>query len=157
MSSNFFNKVLYFMGIGDNIEEEHEEQEIAATTTTSIKPQIEPVSSVKKSNVVNLHTASLPMKVVVVEPTNYDEVQDICNNLKSKKPIIINFENIDKDVARRMVDFISGAVFALDGTIQKVSNGIVVVAPSNVDILGNLKNGIGKEDFDLEGIFSWLK
>lgn len=154
MSSNFFNKVLYFMGIGDNIEEEHEEQEIAATST---KPQIESVSSVKKNNVVNLHSASLPMKVVVIEPTSYDEVQDICNNLKSKKPIIINFENIDKDVARRMVDFISGAVFALDGTIQKVSNGIVVVAPSNVDILGNLKNGLGKEDFDLEGIFSWLK
>lgn len=156
MSSNFINKVLYFIGIGDNIEEENEEQEIAATVS---KPQIESVSSVKKSNVVNLHTAtaSLPMKVVVVEPTNYDEVQDICNNLKSKKPIIINFENIDKDVARRMVDFISGAVFALDGTIQKVSNGIVVVAPSNVDIMGNLKHGIGKEDFDLEGIFSWLK
>lgn len=154
MSSSFFNKMLYFMGIGDNIDEENEEQEIAATST---KPQIESVSSVKKSNVVNLHSASLPMKVVVVEPTNYDEVQDICNNLKSKKPIIINFENIDKDVARRMVDFISGAVFALDGTIQKVSNGIVVVAPSNVDILGNLKNSIGKEDFDLEGIFSWLK
>lgn len=156
MSSSFLNKVLYFIGIGDNIEEEQEEQEIAATVS---KPQIEAVSTAKKSNVVNLHTAtaSLPMKVVVVEPTSYDEVQDICNNLKSKKPIIINFENIDKDVARRMVDFISGAVFALDGTIQKVSNGIVVVAPSNVDILGNLKNGIGREDFDLEGIFSWLK
>lgn len=155
MSSNFLNKVLYFMGIGDNIDEEQEEQEIAATS--SPRPQIEPVSSVKKSNVVNLHSASLPMKVVVVEPTSYDEVQDICNNLKSKKPIIINFENIDKDVARRMVDFISGAVFALDGTIQKVSNGIVVVAPSNVDIMSSLRNGMGKDDFDLEGIFSWLK
>ncbi|MDF2521604.1 MAG: cell division protein SepF [Clostridia bacterium] len=155
MSSSFFNKVLYFMGIGDNIEEEQEEQETAA----AVKPQIEPVSPLKKNNVVNLHTASasLPMKVVVIEPTNYDEVQEICNNLKSKKPIIVNFENIDKDVARRMVDFISGAVYALDGAIQKVSNGIVIVAPSNVDILGDLKNGIGKEDFDLEGIFSWLK
>ena len=154
MSSSFFNKMLYFMGIGDNIDDDNEEQEVSVT---SAKPQVETAASVKKSNVVNLHSASLPMKVVVIEPTNYDEVKDICNNLKSKKPIIINFENIDKDVARRMVDFISGAVFALDGTIQKVSNGIVIVAPSNVDILGNLKNGIGKEDFDLEGIFSWLK
>ncbi|MGB7604587.1 MAG: cell division protein SepF [Lutisporaceae bacterium] len=153
MSSGFFNKVLYFMGIGDNIDDEQDEQEDAV----SARPQIESITSLKKNNVVNLHSASLPMKVVVVEPSSYDEVQDICNNLKSKKPIIINFENIDKDVARRMVDFISGAVFALDGTIQKVSNGIVVVAPSNVDILGNLKNGNGKEDFDLEGIFSWLK
>jgi cell division inhibitor SepF len=93
----------------------------------------------------------------LVEPTSYDEVQSICDDLKSKKPIIINFEEMDKEVAKRMVDFISGAVYALDGTIQKVSNGIVLVAPSNVDVLGDIKNSIGDEDFDLEGIFSWLK
>ncbi len=153
MSSNILNKVLYFMGIGEAEEEEHEEVEAFA------KPQIEAVTTNvhKKSNVVNIHSASSPMKVVLVEPSSYDEVQSICDDLKSKKPIIINFEDMDKDVAKRMVDFISGAVYALDGTIQKVSNGIVLVAPSNVDILGNIKGSIGDEDFDLEGIFSWLK
>lgn len=153
MASNILNKVLYFMGIGEAVEEEHEEAEAA------VKPQIEALtpSIHKKSNVVNIHTASSPMKVVLVEPTSYDEVQSICDDLKSKKPIIINFEEMDKEVARRMVDFVSGAVYALDGTIQKVSNGIVLVAPSNVDVLGNIKNSFGDEDFDLEGIFSWLK
>lgn len=155
MSSNILNKVLYFMGIGEAAEEE------AETVETFVKPQIEAVTTnanlPKKSNVVNIHSASSPMKVVLVEPTSYDEVQSICDDLKSKKPIIINFEDMDKEVARRMVDFISGAVYALDGTIQKVSNGIVLVAPSNVDILGNIKGSIGDEDFDLEGIFSWLK
>lgn len=153
MSSNILNKVLYFMGIGEAAEEEHEEVEATA------KPQIEAVapSVLKKSNVVNIHTATSPMKVVLVEPTSYDEVQSICDDLKSKKPIIINFEDMDKDIARRMVDFISGAVYALDGTIQKVSNGIVLVAPSNVDVLGSIKSSMGDEDFDLEGIFSWLK
>lgn len=153
MSSNILNKVLYFMGIGEANEEEHEEAEV------TVKPQIEAVTSSlpRKSNVVNIHTATSPMKVVLVEPTSYDEVQSICDDLKSKKPIIINFENIDKEVARRMVDFISGAVYALDGTIQKVSNGIVLVAPSNVDVLGNIRSSIGDEDFDIEGIFSWLK
>jgi cell division inhibitor SepF len=153
MESNILNKVLYFMGIGEAAEEEHEEVEAVA------KPQIEAVTTSvhKKSNVVNIHSASSPMKVVLVEPTSYDEVQNICDDLKSKKPIIINFENLDKEVSKRMVDFISGAVYALDGTIQKVSNGIVLVAPSNVDVLGNIKNSIGDEDFDLDGIFSWLK
>ncbi|MGE5676766.1 MAG: cell division protein SepF [Pseudomonadota bacterium] len=154
MSSNIMNKVLYFMGIGEAAEEEvHEEAE------AFVKPQIEAVTTNlhKKNNVVNIHTSSAPMKVVLVEPTSYDEVQNICDDLKSKKPIIINFEEMDKEVSRRMVDFISGAVYALDGTIQKVSNGIVIVAPSNVDILGNIKSSIGDEDFDLEGIFSWLK
>jgi len=155
MSSNILNKVLYFMGIGEAAEEE------AETVETFVKPQIEAVTTntnlQKKSNVVNIHSTSSPMKVVLVEPTSYDEVQSICDDLKSKKPIIINFEDMDKEVAKRMVDFISGAVYALDGTIQKVSNGIVLVAPSNVDILGNIKGSIGDEDFDLEGIFSWLK
>ncbi|MDD3438768.1 MAG: cell division protein SepF, partial [Clostridiaceae bacterium] len=103
------------------------------------------------------HTASAPMKVVLVEPSSYDEVQSICDDLRSKKPVIINFEEMDKEVAKRMVDFISGAVYVLDGTIQKISNGIVLVAPSNVDVLGNIKSSIGDENFDLEGIFSWLK
>lgn len=152
MASNILNKVLYFMGIGEAVEEEHEEAE-------AVKPQIEAVvpSVHRKNNVVNIHSAASPMKVVLVEPTSYDEVQSICDDLKSKKPIIINFEEMDKEVARRMVDFISGAVYALDGTIQKVSNGIVLVAPSNVDVLGSIKNTIGDEDFDLEGIISWLK
>jgi cell division inhibitor SepF len=153
--SNMLNKVLYFMGIGDNSEDEHDDE----VAVTSSKPQIEavPISSAKKSNVVNIHSTTPPIKVVLMEPTNYDDVQEICSNLKSKKPIIVNFENVDKDLAKRMVDFISGAVYALDGTIQKVSNGIVVVAPSNVDILGKIKNGINDEEFDIEGIFSWLK
>ena len=152
MESNILNKVLYFMGIGENAEEEHEEVETA-------KPQIEAVTTNvhRKSNVVNIHSAASPMKVVLVEPASYDEVQSICDDLRSKKPVIINFEERDKEVAKRMVVFISGAVYALDGTIQKVSNGIVLVAPSNVDVLGNIKNSIGDENFDLEGIFSWLK
>jgi cell division inhibitor SepF len=153
MASNILNKVFYFMGIGEAAEEDHDDIEVSA------KPQIEAVTSSvhKKSNVVNIHSASSPMKVVLVEPVAYEEVQSICDDLKSKKPIIINFEDMDKEVAKRMVDFISGAVYALDGTIQKVSNGIVLVAPSNVDILGNIKSSIGDEDFDMEGIFSWLK
>lgn len=152
MESNILNKVLYFMGIGESAEEDHEEAETA-------KPQIEAVTTNvhRKSNVVNIHSATSPMKVVLVEPSSYDEVQSICDDLRSKKPVIINFEEMDKEVAKRMVDFISGAVYALDGTIQKVSNGIVLVAPSNVDVLGNIKNSIGDENFDLEGIFSWLK
>ena len=152
MSSSILNKVLYFMGIGEATEEEHEEAEVS-------KPQIEAVTTGvrKKSNVVNIHSATSPMKVVLVEPTSYDEVQSICDDLRSKKPVIINFEEMDKEIAKRMVDFISGAVYALDGTIQKVSNGIVLVAPSNVDVLGNIKSSISDDNFDLEGIFSWLK
>ena len=148
MAGGIFSKVLYFMGIGENSEDEYEEisEEVK-------KPILEPV---RKSNIVSMPTGPNQMKVVLIEPTDYDDVQDICDKLKNKKPIIINFENLDKDTARRMVDFVSGAVYALDGTIQKVSNGIVIAAPPNVDILGSIGE-VGNEAFDFEKFMDWLK
>ena len=146
MAGGIFSKVLYFMGIGENLEEEGNPEEIK-------RPVLEPV---RKSNIVSMHTGMDQMKVILIEPTSYDDVQDICDNLKNKKPIIINFENLDKDIARRMVDFVSGAVYALDGTIQKVSNGIVIAAPPNVDILGSIGD-FENENFDFEKFMDWLK
>ena len=135
MAGKIMSKVLYFMGIGENVEEQEEvENEVQ-------KPILEPV---RKNNVVSMPTSVGQMKLVLIEPTDYDDVQDICDNLKNKKPVVINFENLDKDIARRMVDFISGTVYAIDGTIQKVSNGIVVAAPANVDILGSISDVDGK-------------
>ncbi|NLM42449.1 MAG: cell division protein SepF [Clostridiales bacterium] len=147
MAGKIMSKVLYFMGIGENVEEQEEvENEVQ-------KPILEPV---RKNNVVSMPTSVGQMKLVLIEPTDYDDVQDICDNLKNKKPVVINFENLDKDIARRMVDFISGTVYAIDGTIQKVSNGIVVAAPANVDILGSISDVDG-EEFDFEKFMDWLK
>lgn len=155
MASNLFNKFLYYMGIGDGLEEQQEDttesevKQLTAETTTDI-------TKVKKSNIVDIRTATTPMKVVLVEPAHFEDVQSICDDLKSKKPSIINFENIDKDTAKRMVDFISGAVYALNGTIHKISNGIIIVAPPNVDILGSIRDSLDSKDLDLDFI-KWLK
>lgn len=154
MSSKIMNKFLYYMGIGEN--EEHEEEQVSEIINKTNTLESLDSNKLKKTNVVDIRTATAPMKVVLVEPTEFEQVQSICDDLKSKKPSVINFENMDKDTARRMVDFISGAVYALNGTIQKISNGIVIVAPANVDILGTIKNTFGSEDFDLEFI-KWLK
>ncbi len=154
MSSKILNKFLYYMGIGEN--EELEEEQINDTMNKTNTLEVMEANKLKKTNIVDIRTATTPMKVVLVEPTEFEQVQSICDDLKSKKPSVINFENMDKDTARRMVDFISGAVYALNGTIQKISNGIVIVAPANVDILGSIKNTFGSEDFDLEFI-KWLK
>jgi len=147
MAGKLMNKVLYFMGIGENVDEQEEIEEVVP------KPILEPV---RKNNVVNMPASVGQMKLVLIEPTGYDDVQDICDNLKNNKPVVINFENLDKDVARRMVDFISGTVYAIDGTIQKVSNGIIIAAPENVDILGSISNAEG-ENFDFEKFMDWLK
>ena len=83
------------------------------------------------------------MKLVVMQPMNFDEARDIANHLKARKPIVMNLELVDKEVSCRIVDFLSGAVYALDGTIQKVSNGIFLIAPNNVGVFtdeGELSN-----------------
>ena len=68
------------------------------------------------------------IKMVISQPTTFEQSDEICGFLKEKKSVIVNLEYVNKDVARRIVDFISGGVYALDGYIQKVSNSIFLVA-----------------------------
>jgi cell division inhibitor SepF len=88
----------------------------------------------KKNKVVSMpQTQSVKMKIL--KPTNYDpDVNEIIDELKSKNGIVMNLEYVNKDIARRIIDTVSGAVTALDGRIEKVSNSIFVVAPYNYDI-----------------------
>jgi len=105
----------------------------------------------KGNKVVKIHTTA-QLKLVVMQPENFEDARDIANHLKSKKPVVMNLESVDRDVARRIVDFLSGAVFALDGNIQKVSNGIFLIAPYNVGIMGDFKDELRNT-----GIFPWSK
>ena len=88
----------------------------------------------RKNKIVNMpQTQSVKMKIL--KPTNYDpDVNEIISELKSKNGIVMNLEYVNKDIARRIIDTVSGAVTALDGRIEKVSNSIFVVAPYNYDI-----------------------
>ena len=80
------------------------------------------------------------MKMIVYHPVSYEDAQNIIDNLKSRKPVIVNMEELDVAAAQRILDFISGAIYALNGTIAKISRGIFVVAPTNYDVIGN-ENG----------------
>ena len=83
------------------------------------------------------------MKMVVYQPMSYEDAQNIVDNLRSRKPVIVNMVDLERETAQRVVDFIAGAVYALNGTIRKVSFGIFVIVPSNVSLVGN-----GEEDSD---------
>ena len=87
------------------------------------------------------------------QPTTFDQSEEICEFLKEKKSVIVNLEYVNKDVARRIVDFISGGVFALDGHIQKVSNSIFLIAPYNYEIT----NEMAREEISNKLSVSWLK
>lgn len=93
------------------------------------------------------------IKMKISKPTNFDQADEIVMQLKEKNAVVINLEYVSKDVARRIVDVVSGAVKALDGNIEKVSNSIFVVAPYNYDIV----NEITKEKIESKFSASWIK
>ena len=93
------------------------------------------------------------IKMVIWQPTTIEQSDEICSFLKEKKSVIVNLEYVNKEVARRIVDFISGGVYALDGYIQKVSNSIFLVAPSNYEIT----NEMAREEIKNKLSVSWLK
>ena len=107
----------------------------------------------RKGKVVPLNAQGQPVKMVISQPTTFEQSEEICSLLKEKKSVIVNLEYVNKDVARRIVDFISGGVYALDGHIQKVSNSIFLIAPMNYEIT----NEMAREEIKSKLSVSWLK
>lgn len=113
------------------------EEEEPIEVREEIVPWNEPRGKVRKNNVVSLPSPK-SMKMVIVKPGNFDQVQGIADHLKNRRPVIVNLEGTDKDLARRIVDFLSGTTYALGGTMQKVSGSIMLFVPQNVDVAGDL-------------------
>ena len=103
----------------------------------------------KSGRVVNMQQS---VKMVITQPTTFEQAEEICDLLKEKKSVIINLEYVNKDVARRIIDVVSGAVHALEGHMQKISNSIFLIAPYNYDIATD-----SKEDVKSKLPVSWLK
>ena len=93
------------------------------------------------------------VKMVISQPTTFEQAATICDLLKQKKSVIVNLEYVNKDVARRIIDVVSGAVHALDGHMQKVSNAIFLIAPFNYDI----ENEMVREEMRSKISVSWLR
>ena len=91
----------------------------------------------RRNKVVNIH-ATTQLKVVLVKPDRFDNVSDIAEHLRSKHAVVLNLESTNKDVARRLVDFLSGCAYALDGKIKKIAISTYIITPYNVDIVGDL-------------------
>ena len=125
--AGILNKLMDFIGIEDVDDEGYNEDYFNDEQQSMAEDN---------NNVVSLPTAA-PMKMVVYHPVSYEDTQNIIDNLKSRKPVIVNMEELEIDCAQRILDFMAGAIYALDGTIYKISRGIFVVAPTNYDVIGN--------------------
>ena len=145
------NKMLNLIGFesADDYEDELLEGNEFENSSRFEADESETLDIGKRGKVVKIHTTA-QLKLVVMQPETFEDARDIANHLKSKKPVVMNLESVDRDVARRIVDFLSGSVYALDGNIQKVSNGIFLIAPYNVGIMGDFKDELRNK-----GIFPW--
>ena len=155
MAGAIMNKVWDFLGVDTANDEdvENDNENIYGYERDEEPEEVEEKGLFgRKSKVVSMPQPQ-QIKMVITQPTSFEQSEEICNYLKEKKSIIVNLEYVNKDVARRIVDFISGGVHALDGHIQKVSNAIFLVAPVNYEIASDL----AREEIKSRLSVSWLK
>lgn len=152
MGNNFVNKMWKILGVENEDEYDVDEFDSLDTSTEDREFGVNTTSNNKKNKVVGMPGVQ-QVKVIISQPNSFEQSEEICEHLKEKKSIIVNLEYVNKDAARRIIDFISGAVYALDGNIQKISNSIFLVAPYNYEIT----NEILKDDIKNKVAVSWIK
>ncbi len=96
-------------------------------------------SEMRRNKVVNIH-ATTQLQVVLVKPDRFDQDQaaEVADNLRDKRTVVLNLESASKEISRRILDFVSGVAYALDGKIQKIASSTYIVTPFNVEIRGDL-------------------
>lgn len=130
-----WSKFVNYLGFGP--EEEYEEDQDEPSAQEDWQEVKRPQRD--RSNVVSIANApqrspSTAFKVLVIEPRAFEEVQTIADQLRLRRPVILNLESLDKDLAQKILNFLNGAIYALGGETQRVANGIFFFAPQGVDI-----------------------
>lgn len=139
------SKFKTFFFLDDEYEYEEEEHEAPAA-----KPQrqVQQQSVSTKQNVVSLQSVQKSSKVVLIEPRVYAEAQEIADQLKNRRAVVVNLHRIERDQAKRIVDFLSGTVYAIGGDIQKIGAEIFLCTPDNVEVSGNISQLMQETEFE---------
>ncbi len=165
---SIIDKVCGKMGLMDPDDEKLDLEEEKFQEKRNYEPEEEEESftmsherSDSSRNVVDFQSAAsaresssvtnMKMKVIVIEPKTFDDAQQVANNLREKKPVVINFEKTEADDAKRIIDFISGTTYALNGEIKKVGHNVFLCAPSNVNV------SYTEEEKKVSAEMPWLK
>lgn len=151
--AKMFNKIMGIIGLDDgSIEEEFEDQENMKLPREEDEEVNEPILSSKKSNkVVNIHTAS-SVRVVISRPKDYDEATAICDELKNRRIIVVNVSDLEPKTAQRLLDFMGGASYVLNGELQEVEKNVYILSPSNVEVSNELQTELSGKS-----MFMWNK
>ncbi|MDR3288448.1 MAG: cell division protein SepF [Peptococcaceae bacterium] len=135
--AKLFDKIIGMTGLWETDEEEEEifEEE---EEEEALDLEREEKNGRRNAQVLSIHTQK-QVKVIVVEPTSFEEAQGIADQVRNRRALIVNLENVDRNLAKRIVDFVSGATYALGGNMQKVGSGIFLFVPTNVELYGDVK------------------
>lgn len=169
MSAEIVNKFLGMLGLAED-EEEYIEEEVENTVEEEVEEVYErPVragyfgrsrAAIKEeaapqrtAKVLPMSSTSSASKMVITQPTCFEDVQEIGEYLKQKRTVIVNLESVNKEDHRRIIDFVSGASFVTEGSIQKVSSLIYLITPKTVEI----QNDIERAQYRSKMNFSWMK
>lgn len=126
----------------DDDDDYYDEPKVKSTRTSSGASKVTPMRQASRKP---------SMEVCVIKPTTVDDAREITETLLSGSTVILNLEGLDLEVAQRIIDFTSGATFAINGNLQKISNFIFLVTPTNVDISGDLHDLLNSS-FDVPSI-----
>ena len=154
MAGAIMSKVWDFLGLETQEEDGYEELENEGYEYEDEQEDVQEERKLfgRRNKVVNMPHAN-QIRMHIAQPTTFEQSEEICNYLKERKSVVVNLEYVNKDVARRIVDFISGAVHALDGHIQKISNSIFLIAPTNYEI----ESDLAREEIKNKLSVSWLR
>lgn len=104
-------------------------------------------------NFANKAKTSAQLKVMVVEPASFDDAQQVADHIRNHKPVVVNFENTNSEIAKRIIDFISGTTYALSGDIKKVGKNVFMCAPNNVSV--NFSEELKKQNNNTTSSMPW--
>ena len=122
--------------------EDEDETETVDSFDTEVTPSRKKVEETEpeakgRNRVVNIH-ATAQLQVVLVKPERFDDASTIADHLLSKRTVVLNLESTNKEVSRRLIDFLSGVAYANNGQIKRVANSTFIITPYNVDFMGDL-------------------
>jgi cell division inhibitor SepF len=149
--SGWFEKFLNLFGFeAEEVVEEADAPEGLERPEREPRDHREREKERERGKLVTLTNSNKQVKMIIMEPGDFEEVQTIVDHLKNRQTVIINLEDTDKATARRIADFLGGAIYALDGSMQKVSGSIFLFTPTNIEVTIPLRTALKERDRELE-------
>jgi len=126
-----------------------EEEEEPHPRKSILRAESKPATSVKSGSnkIVDIHTTA-KLQVVLTKPERFEDGRAIADNLNEKRTVVLNLESASRDVARRLVDFLSGVAYANGGQLKRIANSTFIITPYNVDVMGDLL-----DELESNGVF----